>query len=85
MRLGYTAVVQAVESRPAGQQEGEHGDGEHTMFVSIRRGEKCSADEEPGGAGTGLVRRLGTQSLGVGVANGSDWKGKLQEGSGRAR
>lgn len=55
------------------------------MFVSIGRGKKCSADEEPGGTGTGLMWRLGTQSLGVGVQNGSDWKGKLQEGSGRTR
>lgn len=55
------------------------------MFASVRRGRKRSADAEPGGTETSLMRRLGTWSLGVGVENGSDWKGKLQEGSGGAR
>lgn len=41
--------------------------------------------EEPGGTETGLMRRPGTRSLGVGEENGSDWKGKLQEGSGGTR
>lgn len=31
------------------------------------------------------MRRLGTRNLGVGGENGSDWKGKLQAGSGGTR